>query len=423
MLFDHVYCRAAMLKPIFLFLAIFINLTAQEVSRNSTSLTFDEAVFRIYSRSPFLKIRSADIFSSEGERIQTGLYPNPEFSYEAESVLGNKNWRGWKNAEEYYTLTQFIELGDKRKFRSSAANYQYYAAQAGYESSWIQLLNRLLKSFVAVIAAQEQLKLAHEQRNIGQEVLKTVSAKVEAGKVSLIQQNKAEISFSQTELFLQQAESDLTTAKEELSLLWGSPCPDFDCVEYPFYQIEHPKTLECCLKDLKNNPELQRLQFEYFASHQNLKLEKARRIPDLTVSVGCKTERNAHKTGAILAVSVPIPIFDHNQGNIQKAQSESTRAFDQTVEVQLLLESKLTITYNQWLRAYQESERMKLTILKTAMQSFEFVREGYKEGKFEYLDVLDSQRTLFEVQQSYIESLLNYHHKRADIEYLNLEAN
>lgn len=423
MLFFHFPYLGTILKSILLISSIFATLSANEASSVSAPLTFDEAAFRAFSRSPSLKISSANICSTEGDRIQSRLLPNPEFSYSAENILGNKNWRGWKSADEYYELSQLIELGGKREIRSSAANYQYYAAQAGYESSWIRLLNNLMKSFVAVIAAQEQLKLAHEQKTIEEEVLSAVTAKVETGKVSLIQQNKAEISASKAAIFLQQAESDLTTAKQELSLLWGSSCPDFDDVEYSFYQIESPKPLESYLTDLRNNPELQRSQFEYLASHQNLKLEKARRIPDLVVSVGCKTERESRKTGALLGVSLPIPIFDQNQGNIQRARSESTRAFDQKNEIQLFLESKLIIAYNQLLGAYQASERLKSTILKTAMQSFEFASEGYKEGKFEYLDMLDSQRTLFEVRMSYIESLLNYHQRRADIEYLNIETN
>lgn len=414
---------ASMTRWLFLFLTISGGINATEnCCCAQKPLTFEEAVSRAFSRSPSLRIRSADIFSSEGEKNQSRLLPNPEFSYTVENVLGNQDWKGWKCAEDYYQLSQFIELGGKREFRFNAANFQYYAAQAGYESSGILLLNNLLKSFVTVVAAQEQLKLAQEQKQIAEKVLSAVSAKVDAGKVSLIQQNKAEIAFFQTEISAQQVESDLAAAREELSLLMGSACPDFNFLEYPFYQTDPPKPLECYLDNLRNNPEIQRTHFEYQASYQNLKLERAKRIPDIVVSVGCTSERNSGRSGTLFGISLPIPIFDQNQGNIQVARSESMRAFDQKIELQMLLESKLTIAYNQLQRAYAESERLKTTILKRALQSFEFANEGYREGKYEYLDMLDSQRTLFDVQGNYIESLLNYHQRRADIEYLNSEA-
>lgn len=383
-------------------------------------LTFDEAVFRVFSRSPRLRMSSAEIFNKEGERLQSRLFPNPEFACSVENVLGNKQWKGWRDAESRYEVAQLIELGGKRGYRNSAADYEYFASQAGYEEDWIRLLNELMKAFASVAAAQEQLRLAEEQKFIGEQVLKTVSAKVDAGKASLIQQNKAEIALAQVEISWQRAKSNLESAREQLSLLWGSSFPDFDSVEYPFYEIESPKPLGCYLAFLNNNPELQRSEYEYLAANQMLNFEKAQRVPNVVVVVGCKTERK--NTGATFGLVLPLPFFDQNQGNIQRARADTSKALDQKIQTQLLLESKLSIAHKQLLNAYQESERLASTVLKSAMRSFDYAKEGYNEGKFEYLDMLDSQRTLFDVQQDYIDVLLNYHRRRADLEYLSSEA-
>ena len=85
----------------------------------------------------------------------------------------------------------------------------------------------------------------------------------------------------------------------------------------------------------------------------------------------------------------------------------------------MALENKLAISHKELVRSYNEAEKIRSTVLKSAVQSFELAKEGYKEGKFEYLDMLDSQKTLFEVRERYIQALLNYHQSRADIEYLN----
>jgi cobalt-zinc-cadmium efflux system outer membrane protein len=155
------------------------------------------------------------------------------------------------------------------------------------------------------------------------------------------------------------------------------------------------------------------------AAHQNLHLEISRAIQDVTVSLGYKTLQDTGNKGMILGASIPIPLSNRNQGNIQTARAQTVKAQDQYWELELALENKLAISHKELVRSYNEAEKIRSTVLKSAVQSFELAKEGYKEGKFEYLDMLDSQKTLFEVRERYIQALLNYHQSRADIEYLN----
>ena len=158
---------------------------------------------------------------------------------------------------------------------------------------------------------------------------------------------------------------------------------------------------------------------EYLAAHQNLNLVRALAVPDVTITLGYKTLQDTGNKGMIIGASLPIPVFNQNQGNIQRAKAQTAKAQDFYIELELALENKLTVSHVELMRAYREAEKIRSTILKSAVQSFELAQEGYKEGKFEYLDMLDSQKTLFEVKERYIQALLNYHTSRADIEYLN----
>lgn len=383
------------------------------------TLSFDEAVSKTLSLSPRLRIAGSEINEKAGAQVQSSLLPNPVAAYSVENVLGNKNWQGWESAESRYEVGQLIELGGKRGFRYQTAKFQYYASQAGFEAKQLSVLNRLLKLFTSVVASQENLQLALDQTKIAEEVYKTVSAKVEAGKVSLIQQNKAEIALSTAQINLEKARADFFKNRERLSILWGSSCPDFERAVFPFYEIDLPKPIEKCLSDLRENPELLRSQMEHLAAHQNLNLEKSLAIPDVTVTLGYKTLQDTGNKGMILGASIPIPLFNQNQGNIQKARAQTVRTHDQYIELELALENKLSIAHRELARAYVEAEKIRSTVLKAAVQSFELAQEGYKEGKFEYLDMLDSQKTLFEVRERYIQALLNYHQSIADIEYLN----
>lgn len=382
-------------------------------------LTFQDVVQRVLCESPELNIAEDEVGEQEGLKRQVKLWPNPILSYSVENILGNKDWKGWESAESRFEVGQFFELGGKRKYRANLVNFQLCAAQADYQAHRIAVLNKLYKAFMEVAGQQEMLVLVQEQAEMAEKVHNTVCDKVEAGKVSLIQQNKAEVAWSVAKIALERAKVDFEKSKERLSLLWGISCPDFDKVEGDFYELEEPRPLEQCISMCLDHPELMKSHFEYLRARQNLKLEKAGAIPDLTVVVGYKTLHRENLGGMIIGAAIPIPVFNHNQGNIQTARFESQRYQELHREVQLVLENRLSAAHRDLMRAYNEVDQISSTILKTATQSFKFAEEGYREGKFEYLDMLDSQRTLFEVKEQYIDALINYHRSKADIEYLN----
>ncbi len=381
-------------------------------------LTFQDAINRTLSLSPRLSVTDSIAEGKIGERIQAGLAPNPVASYSVENIFGTNNWTGWQSAESRYEMAQLIELGGKRGYRVSVAQYQAYASEAGYEASQLDILNRLMKLFVQVVASQEALRVSEDQKAIALEVYNTVAAKVEAGKVSLFQQIKADIALSNTEITLRNARVNLFSAKERLALLWGDSCPDFDNAVFPFFDVVAPCEWSLCMNDLRNNPELIQAQYNYMAAQESWNLERSNGVPDLTVSVGYKTVQDTHDKGMILGASIPIPVFNRNQGNVYRATTEITRTEALLQETQLALENKLQIAYKDWIRAYQEVKTLQDTVLRSANQAFELVRYGYQEGKFEYLEMLDAQRTLFEARERYIQALLTYHQRRADIEYL-----
>ncbi len=384
------------------------------------AITYDEAVQRAMLQSPVLRACHAEHEERQGDLIQSGLYENPIFAFSIENVLGNHDWKGWRAAESRYEIAQPIQIGGQRKHQSQAALYRCYAAEAECASTKLQLLNDLKKAFVGVVAAQEFLSLAKQQQDIAVEVLKAVEAKVEAGKVSPLAKNKALLGVADSKLQMQKAHVDLETARLKLSLLWGSSCVDFDEADYPFFQIGCPPPLEECLADIEDHPALIEAYFNQQAVQEDLAFEKSARIPDVVVLVGYKTVHENGDKGMILGASIPLPVFNRNQGNIRRASAETSRAQEEYIEKQLRLETKLSQLHKEAVRAYQEAEQLDSNILQLAHESFTYTREGYEAGKFEYLDLLDAQRTLFEAQERHIEALLNFLEKQADIEYLTL---
>lgn len=398
-----------------------------ERRENAQHMNFDTAVYLTTQFSPQLLIAESEAEATVGTKIQSRLLPNPVASYSVENILGNRtsdlDWRDWKSADSRYEIAQLIELGGKRGFRIELAKFQHLAAAAAYEATKLSVMNQLFRAFTLVVAAQENVEVTTDQTNIAEEVYKTVAAKVEAGKVSILQQNKAEIALATAQISRDKAEAHLLISRARLAMHWGDTqlCNVQDVV-FPFYEIEVPRCLDDCLGDLETNPQLLASQLNLVAANANVKLERAHAIPDVTLLLGCKTLRDTGNQGMILGAAIPLPVFNRNQGNIYRARADATKSTDQVTAVELALKNRLVTSHRELIRAYVEAEKIRSTVLKAAEQSFELAQAGYREGKFEYLDMLDSQKTLFEIKERYIQALLNYHQRKADILYLTTQG-
>lgn len=381
-------------------------------------ITWEMAQTRALNESYDLSMDYTLIEEREGEQTQALLFDNPIFSYSVENVFGNKHWRGWRAAESRYEIAQPLVIGGKRCHSAKSAEYRICAAEQGYEASQFAVLNGLSKAFLVVAARQELASLADFQKQIAEEILATVSQKLEAGKISPIHRSKATLQLANTELALENAHVNLQVARENLAVFFSIVCPDFSAVFFPFFAVNCPRAFEESVHEIRMHPALLQAEYEQLASEEGLLFERSSRIPDLIVSVGVKTVQKTHETGMTFGAMFPLPFFNRNQGNIQRVTAESRRLCEQIESIELRLENRLSIAHKELTRAYDQAVRFKTSVLQLAEEAFEYAKSGYEEGKFEYLDLLDAQKALFESQERYIDILLDYHIKCADLEYL-----
>ena len=149
-----------------------------------------------------------------------------------------------------------------------------------------------------------------------------------------------------------------------------------------------------------------------------MRLEDAKAIPDVTVSAGVRQFNQADETAAILGVSIPLPVFDRNQGGKQEARAKLAKGEEERRAATARVLTALAEAYQSLSSAFMEATVLKNEVLPGAQSAFEAENEGFRQGKFGYLDVLDAQRTLFEARSKYIESLASYHKAVADVERL-----
>jgi cobalt-zinc-cadmium efflux system outer membrane protein len=172
------------------------------------------------------------------------------------------------------------------------------------------------------------------------------------------------------------------------------------------------------LERLRQNPNIARWATEISQREANVKLEKSRRVPDVTVGGGYRRLSGPEDNAFVAGVSIPLPLFNKNQGNIKEAEYQLAKANDEQRATELRVKTALGQAWQRLAAAAAEVTALKGKVLPGAQQSFDTVSQYYTEGRLGYLEVLDAQRTLFASRSQYFRALTDYHQAVIAIERL-----
>lgn len=406
-----------------------LNYSTPPLPEEKTDLTLRDAALLTLQRNPELAAFAKEKRALEGATLQAGLLPNPELSVNVENMGNIQPLTGSINSEKSIAqevtqqmssirIYQLIELGGKRAARVSAALLGETLAEQDYEVRRVELIARVANVFTEVLAGQARLQLAEESQQLAQKVVSAVAKRVQAGKVPPIEETRAEVAFSTTEIELEQAQRDLAAARNRLTLLWGNSTPQFtkalgnleSAIVLPNFEALAERALASpmALRAMKNIEQRKAL----------LDVEQTKRIPNLTVQAGVVNHAVIGGNTAVAAVIIPLPLFDRNQGNILQAHQRVDKAIDEQAALELRLRTELTQAYEALSAAQRETRILRDKIIPAARSTFEVINKGYELGKFGFLEVLDAQRTLFQNQILYVRALANYQRLVNEIERL-----
>jgi cobalt-zinc-cadmium efflux system outer membrane protein len=383
---------------------------------DTRKLSLDTAIRQTLLYSPKLQAGLEGIGASRGERQQSGLIPNPELSAEAENILGSGSTQGFGEAEVTLGLEQPIEMGGKRSARIKAADLQSSIAELEYRVIALDVVRDTAVAWAEAVAAHEEVKLAKDQQELASDVLQSVAKRVSAAAEPAIQQSKSEVALASSEIAFQKAERNLGTAMKNLSRLWGEETPSYDLETEGFFTIQKPVLQN--EPSLESNPDVKLLEAGIGLAGANLNIEKSNAVPDVTVGVGIRDSREADTQSFLAGISIPFPVFNRNQGGILKAGHEVAKAEQENRAALQEIKLELVRVGNALETSYLEAESLEKNILPTAEKAFSQARQGYRAGKFSYLEVLDAQRTLAEVRGQHVAALKEYHTAQAQFDRL-----
>jgi len=359
------------------------------------TLTLDTALQTAFANNPDLAAAQWDIEIAAGGRQQAGLIPNPVASWDAEDTRRDTRTTTLK-------LSQTLELGGKRGARIDVATRAQDATALALEQRRNTLRAEVIEGYYGALRAQERLDLAQRSLALAERGLVVANGRVTAGKSSPVEATRAQVQLSEIRLELNRAHMGLTDAYRRLAASTGSAATDFQAVATPSHSTPPLPSATHLLARLEQTAELRLAELQIVQNEASVGLEKAQRIPDLDVSIGSQYDASVRERVNLVGVSMPIPLFNRNQGNVLAATRRADQARDLRNAAELRLRTETRQALDLWQTANSEVRAFNQQILPAAQGAVDSATRGFEMGKFNFLDVLDAQRTLIAARTQYL---------------------
>ncbi|HML73194.1 MAG TPA: TolC family protein [Anaerohalosphaeraceae bacterium] len=376
-------------------------------------LTLRDVVALTLLHNPELKSYSWEIRAAQARRIQAGLWPNPSLDIGVEDIIS-----GFGVAETTIQLVQLIELGDKTEKRKKVASIDQQLAGWDYETKRLEVLTNASKAYFDLLAAQKKTKLLAELLNISEQTYQSVVRRVDAGKDSPLEKTKASVALSTVRLDHKQALYELDNSRKIVASFWSSEQPQFVQAKGQLEDFTNIPDANKLQQRLSQSPQLARWENQIARGKAALELEKANALPDIGIGGGGRIYNETDDNGFLFGISIPLQIFNRNQGGKKEAAYNISKYYEQQKAARVEVRNQFNRIFTDLSISHDRVKELKTFILPGAEEVFKASQTAYIEGKIDYLNVLDAQRTYFISQTEYLDTLVSYHKAKTDMEGL-----
>ena len=379
-----------------------------QTATDAAPLTLSAALTLSQQANPQLAMARHERAAVEGAVLQAGARPNPVLNAGIEDTRR-------ATRETTVTVSAPLELGGKRQRRIDAAERSLDAAAADLRARQAELTAGVTIAFDEVLAAQERVRLAQASLDVAEKVTTTVAKRVQAGKASPVDATRARVAQANVRIDALKAHAELATARQALAAYWGDTTPRFAAAAGSLDDLPALPDWEGLAAQLAGSPSLERARAEVARRQALLRLEQSRRTPDVTVTVGMKRLAEPGLNQAVFGVSVPLPLFDRNAGNVLEALRRTDQAGDALLAATTDAHKELAQAYQALQTARAEAQALAGDIVPGAQSAWAAAVKGFDYGKFAYVDVLDAQRTFILARSAHLRALADAHRAAAHI--------
>lgn len=382
------------------------------------SIRLSDAIAMALSNNPELRSGEAKIEAAAGRAYQAKVWSNPELT------VGVEDWqvtggRGLAGSKQTVGVAQTIPFPGRKKIDREIGVSGMRLSAAELSLRRRELVRDVKASFYQVIAAERLVEVAGELVAVAESSAAAARKRVAAGAAADEEQLRAEIPLEQSKTELAGYRRELVVARQTLFLLLGRP----DLSETPVTGTL-AETGDLALLDrrpdqwLAGHPSV--VAGEVGRNRAELELRRARLdpYPDVRMDVSGGYVGDSGRPILELGISLPVPVIDRGRGKQQEAQANVRMAEADRAAIEQRLLRAWGAAGERFRTAAAQAANYRERILPKSNEALRMVQTGFEQGKFGFIDLLDTQRTAAEVRLAYQQKLLELNLARADIEAL-----
>lgn len=406
-----------------------VKLTSADFISQQDGLTIERLIELGQSRRADLLAARQRLAIAEGRLVQARLRPNPtlDTEYGSPRFLG-----GEAESDLSVGISQVFELGGKRQKRVAVAEAELNQIRAEVTGIERKLAAEIRASYTNAIAAARQLDVLEKLTAANAELIRAVEARLKEGDVAPLDVNLIRVESERLKIQAIQAKSDLETQLLNLKTLIGA-----DVIESIRLapQPDRPPRLDLGLSELtvialRERPDLQAARLGEQLGAARVDLAKSNSVPNIAGSVRYSRNKAITDLPARLGggdaidqdneltfgVSIDLPVFNRNQGEIASATGEKLQATRSREFTEAAVKRDVAVAYRKYRAAAEQLVIYSVQILPRAEANLQTVRAAYGVGEFSVFEVVGEQRRLTENVTGYNQALRDYYATLAELE-------
>jgi outer membrane protein, heavy metal efflux system len=354
-------------------------------------ISLGEAIQRLESQNLELRLALEEATAAEARVAAAGVLPNPALSASREQLSGDPG----VYHETILQVEQTLPLGGQRALRREAARRNAEAAHARFDGVRLRLAFEVHRAYLRAAAAEADLAALDETTEVFRRVEESGRSRLAEGDISRFDQSRLQIERARYETLLARARLALAEASMELTLLIAPDSVGTHILILPSERLSElaavaaVSDLETGLLTAAGRADVRAAEAEIEAAEAVLTLQRRLRMPDVTLSGGYKHQADGYK-GAVLGVSVPLPLRDRNRGGIAEAEANLGAA---RTRRELALRRAESEIRRAWATRRSLEARMRLIgeiLLPESAGLLETARLAYAEGEMTLIELLDA---------------------------------
>lgn len=366
----------------------------------ATRLTLADLESIAAQSNPTLVQAVAAIDQVRGNMIQAGLYPNPQAGY-----LRTDSDKSGQARTSGVFVGQEVVLGKKLQKARAVQNEEVNRLSWQYQAQVLRVINDVRIRYYDVLGTERSVKMSTRLVKIAESGLSTTEKLQQSRQASKADVLQARIQLKTVRMTLREAEIRQRTAWKQLMNVVGTPNMVLTPVEGEIDDEIPQRDFEAAYQDLLGrSPQLRAAEVRIYHARAELTSERAQVIPNVTVQVVAERDYVNQFTSANTFLSIPVPIFNRNQGNIFHAQADIQEACQEVERTKLALRDSLAEAFQRYETSKTQVETLRDEILPDAKESLEVTIAGYKSGEVNILQVLAARQTYFQNSLAYIQA-------------------